>query len=551
MRKLLTALTACLLALPAAAQVPPIQPPPGMAPSGSNALLPKTIIHQDGGGWNGGAAATGGCTPNKANDIVFANQNDCRIIDNSSLLSNDPSLIVYAGLSGTSTSGQSFGINWTIAGTLYQIRYTSTGAGLVADATGLAAQIAAVADPALAAATYPAASPNASRTQASEANAAVSGVPSAAFDYPWSSGNTIASCPSAVLSASITVTLTDAAGNAVNCNTSPTDNGPVLVLGRSVGATPPTAGRAPQTADQYGQLYFTGPQASGVLGVNLGSVGALAGATPGTYGVLQFQTTQASTLAPRFKIGAGFYAQGFNDPGSGNINVGGASLSTAAVGGALIPSTIGTIHSATNANLFFIANLAGQGATESSIGSVNDANSATQPMGFSASSFKFINGGVQLGAPTGGAQGVGTLNLAAGGVYDNGTAPTGTGAYVHQTSPSLVTPLSTEATSTKTANYTVLNTDSGQHFDNTGAAGEVDFTLPTYVAGLKYCFTVTAAQTLKVIAPAANKIAIGTTNSAAAGNMTATAVYSTACIYATTVSNQWAAKSTTGSWTVN
>jgi hypothetical protein len=62
---------------------------------------------------------------------------------------------------------------------------------------------------------------------------------------------------------------------------------------------------------------------------------------------------------------------------------------------------------------------------------------------------------------------------------------------------------------------------------------------------------VTAAQTLKVIAPASNKIALGTTNSASAGNITASAVYSTVCLYATTVSNQWAAKSTTGSWTVN
>jgi hypothetical protein len=111
--------------------------------------------------------------------------------------------------------------------------------------------------------------------------------------------------------------------------------------------------------------------------------------------------------------------------------------------------------------------------------------------------------------------------------------------------------LANEATTTKTSNYAIPNTDSGQHFDNTGASGEVDFTLPAYSAGLRYCFTVTTAQTLKVIAPASNNIAIGTTNSAAAGNIAASAVYSTACIYATTVSNQWAAKSATGSWTVN
>lgn len=109
-----------------------------------------------------------------------------------------------------------------------------------------------------------------------------------------------------------------------------------------------------------------------------------------------------------------------------------------------------------------------------------------------------------------------------------------------------------ETLATKTSNYPIVSGDSGTIFDNTGAVGEVDFTLPSYAAGLKYCFTVAAAQTLKVIAPASNKIAIGTTNSATAGNVTANAVYSTLCLYATSVSNQWAAKSLTGGpWTVN
>ena len=104
---------------------------------------------------------------------------------------------------------------------------------------------------------------------------------------------------------------------------------------------------------------------------------------------------------------------------------------------------------------------------------------------------------------------------------------------------------------TKTSNFTVLTGQTNAFFDNTGAAGEVDFTLPAYTAGLRYCFAVTAAQTLKVIAPASNKIAIGATNSATAGNITANAVYSTICLYATTVANQWASKSATGTWTVN
>src|SRR5205823_1441255 len=62
--------------------------------------------------------------------------------------------------------------------------------------------------------------------------------------------------------------------------------------------------------------------------------------------------------------------------------------------------------------------------------------------------------------------------------------------------------LASVRTASKTANYTIVAGDSGSYFDNSGSTGEVDFTLPAYAAGLQYCFTVTAAQILKVIAPA-------------------------------------------------
>ncbi len=103
----------------------------------------------------------------------------------------------------------------------------------------------------------------------------------------------------------------------------------------------------------------------------------------------------------------------------------------------------------------------------------------------------------------------------------------------------------------KTTNYNVLASDNNTFFDNTGASGEVDFALPTYAAGLIFYFTVTAAQILKIIAPASNKIAIGATNSATAGNILNNTPYSTICIFATTISDQWAAMSMTGNWTVN
>lgn len=76
----------------------------------------------------------------------------------------------------------------------------------------------------------------------------------------------------------------------------------------------------------------------------------------------------------------------------------------------------------------------------------------------------------------------------------------------------------------KTASYTVLSTDAGTLFTNTGAAGAVTFTLPALAAanvGIGWYFMATAAQNLIITAPA-NKFIMD-------GNATATtATYSTA-----------------------
>lgn len=110
----------------------------------------------------------------------------------------------------------------------------------------------------------------------------------------------------------------------------------------------------------------------------------------------------------------------------------------------------------------------------------------------------------------------------------------------------LTSPLSTIS---ETANYTILVADDGAAFDNYGAAGEVDFTLPAASAGLHFSFAVFAAQTLKVIADASDKIAIGTSNSAAGGNIASNSVYSTVMIYSRG-SGQWVALAAEGTWVV-
>lgn len=71
---------------------------------------------------------------------------------------------------------------------------------------------------------------------------------------------------------------------------------------------------------------------------------------------------------------------------------------------------------------------------------------------------------------------------------------------------------------TKTANYTLVANDNFSQFDNAGAAGEVDFTLPPVsVNGYAVGFRAVAAQTLKVIsAEGANLVAF---NSAAASSV--------------------------------
>jgi hypothetical protein len=51
---------------------------------------------------------------------------------------------------------------------------------------------------------------------------------------------------------------------------------------------------------------------------------------------------------------------------------------------------------------------------------------------------------------------------------------------------------------TKTTNYSILASDNGSHFDNTGAGAPVTFTLPPIANGLFFGFTVVAGQNLAV-----------------------------------------------------
>jgi hypothetical protein len=120
------------------------------------------------------------------------------------------------------------------------------------------------------------------------------------------------------------------------------------------------------------------------------------------------------------------------------------------------------------------------------------------------------------------------------GLYTSGTITSGAGTIV----------------TAKTASYTVRAVDSNTFFTNAGASGEVDFTLPTAVAGQTYSFYVDAAQTVKIIAGSSTIIQVAGSTSAPAGNITNAT--QGACITLVAISTtKWVAASHEGTWTVN
>lgn len=101
----------------------------------------------------------------------------------------------------------------------------------------------------------------------------------------------------------------------------------------------------------------------------------------------------------------------------------------------------------------------------------------------------------------------------------------------------------------KRANYSVLAGDNSTFFTNGGAQGEVDFTLPTAVAGRSYSFYVDAAQTIKIIAGSSTTIQVAGSTSAPAGNITNDTPGG--CITLVAISTtKWVASSHEGTWTI-
>jgi hypothetical protein len=102
----------------------------------------------------------------------------------------------------------------------------------------------------------------------------------------------------------------------------------------------------------------------------------------------------------------------------------------------------------------------------------------------------------------------------------------------------------------KTANYTVLVSESGKTFTTVGAAGAVTFALPAAVVGLKFRFRVGAAQELRIDPNGTEVIALPSTGVAGGAGkyLTADADGETVDVECTKAGT-WSVFGFTGTWT--
>ena len=99
----------------------------------------------------------------------------------------------------------------------------------------------------------------------------------------------------------------------------------------------------------------------------------------------------------------------------------------------------------------------------------------------------------------------------------------------------------------KTANYTVLASETNNTFTNAGAVGSVTLTLPTPASGLQYTFICAAAQTFTLDVGGSVQIAIGEIIGTAGGGATCNSPYSIVTLRAVSTV-LWIATTNIGSW---
>jgi hypothetical protein len=88
----------------------------------------------------------------------------------------------------------------------------------------------------------------------------------------------------------------------------------------------------------------------------------------------------------------------------------------------------------------------------------------------------------------------------------------------------------------KTANYTAVATDNFTLFDNTGAGGEVDITLPAIANGYMFGISCRAAQVFKFVSAEGSNV-VGTTNTNS--SVSVTAIGGVIAIYSNAAGTKW------------
>lgn len=145
----------------------------------------------------------------------------------------------------------------------------------------------------------------------------------------------------------------------------------------------------------------------------------------------------------------------------------------------------------------------------------------------------------------------GTLEFAT--TPSSGTVPldrwfiTAAGNFEKQTQGNYI--LTERSVTARTADLALTHSNSFGVYTNEGAAGTVNFTLPTAAAGMEYEFYVLAAQTLQITAAAGDTIRIGANVTATAGNVTNNVIGGYLKIIALNAT-EWASAAPVGTWTV-
>ena len=105
----------------------------------------------------------------------------------------------------------------------------------------------------------------------------------------------------------------------------------------------------------------------------------------------------------------------------------------------------------------------------------------------------------------------------------------------------------------KTATYSIdAFDDQGRTFTNEGSTGVASarpFNLPSAAAGQSYTFITQDADLLRIVAAAGDTIRLGSSVSAAAGNVESTAIGDVVELIAINAT-EWIARSVIGTWTV-